>query len=216
MADTRPAPAPGSRAAQKAQTRARILQCALDAFAARGFDGTTLRDVASAAGVQHGLLRHHFGDKDGLWRAAVDFLFARLDEETGNTPDEASLPPVEQAKARLRRYVRYCARHPEHARIMMQESVSPSHRLDWAVDKHIRPDHEARWAHLKRFVGEGVYPDVPLASLTYMLVAMAQMPFVLAPEVEQIYGADPISDAFVEAHAEAIVKLIFDHPARPA
>ena len=205
---------PGPRALQKAETRARILQCALDAFAAGGFDGASVRDIAAAAAVQHGLIRHHFGDKAGLWRAAVDFLFERLREETGNTPEEADLPPVEQAKARLRRYVRYCARRPEHARIMMQESVSPSARLDWAVDTHIRPDHEARWAHLKRFVEAGVYPDVPLASLTYMLVAMAQMPFVLAPEVAQIYGADPTDDAFVEAHAEAIVTLVFEHASR--
>ena len=212
--DTAPGAPPGRRAAQKAETRARILQCALDAFAARGFDGAGIRDIAAAAGVQHGLIRHHFGDKDGLWRAAVDFLFERLARETGNTPDEMDLTPVEQAKARIRRYVRYCARHPEHARIMMQESVSPSPRLDWAVDEHIRPDHEARWAHLKGFIEAGVYPDVPLASLTYMLVAMAQMPFVLAPEVTQIYGSDPTSEAFVEAHAEAVVRLIFDHPAR--
>ena len=202
--------AEGPRAKQKAETRARILQCALDAFAAGGFDGASVRDIAAAAEVQHGLIRHHFGDKDGLWRAAVNFLFARMNEETGNTPDEAGLPPVEQAKARVRRYVRYCARHPEHARIMMQESVTDSARLDWAVDEHIRPDHEARWAHLNRFVEAGVYPDVPLASLTYMLVAMAQVPFVLAPEVARIYGADPRSEGFVEAHADAVVRLLFD------
>ena len=59
-----------------------------------------------------------------------------------------------------------------------------------------------------------MYPDVPLASLTYMLVAMAQMPFVLAPEVAQIYGADPTDDAFVEAHAEALVTLVFEHASR--
>lgn len=209
MPASTPAP-PGLREQQKARTRARILQCALEAFAASGFDGASVRDIAAQAGVQHGLIRHHFGDKDGLWRAAVDYLFERLHEETGNTPDEAHLPPVEQAKARVRRYVRYCARHPEHARIMMQESVTDSERLDWAVDEHIRPDHEARWAHLKRFVEAGVYPDVPLASLTYMLVAMAQMPFVLAPEVARIYGADPRDEAFVEAHADAVVRLLFD------
>jgi AcrR family transcriptional regulator len=51
--------------------RARIRDAALVLFAERGTDGATVRDIAAAAGVSPGLLRHHFGSKDGL-RAACD------------------------------------------------------------------------------------------------------------------------------------------------
>ncbi|MBO0818710.1 MAG: TetR family transcriptional regulator, partial [Actinobacteria bacterium] len=44
---------------------------ALALFAERGMDGATIRDIAKAAGVSGGLVRHHFGSKDDL-RAACD------------------------------------------------------------------------------------------------------------------------------------------------
>lgn len=52
-------------------TYARIRNAALEGFATRGVEATSVRDVAAAAGVSPGLVQHHFGTKDGL-RAAVN------------------------------------------------------------------------------------------------------------------------------------------------
>ncbi|KPV48598.1 hypothetical protein SE17_37210, partial [Kouleothrix aurantiaca] len=54
------------------QTRQRIIASARAIFAARGFAGVSLRDIAAHAEVTHGLLRHHFGSKDDIWRAVID------------------------------------------------------------------------------------------------------------------------------------------------
>jgi TetR/AcrR family transcriptional regulator, regulator of cefoperazone and chloramphenicol sensitivity len=59
------------RAAEDLTARARIRDAALRLFAERGMNGATIRDIARAAGVSGGLVRHHFGSKDGL-RAACD------------------------------------------------------------------------------------------------------------------------------------------------
>ena len=61
----------GGRSAEDLTARARIRDAALALFADRGLDGTTIRDIAKAAGVSGGLIRHHFGSKDDL-RAACD------------------------------------------------------------------------------------------------------------------------------------------------
>jgi AcrR family transcriptional regulator len=61
----------GERAAEDLTARARIRDAALRLFAERGVGGATVRDIAKAAGVSGGLVRHHFGSKDGL-RAACD------------------------------------------------------------------------------------------------------------------------------------------------
>jgi AcrR family transcriptional regulator len=63
--------AAGERSAEDLTARARIRDAALRLFAERGLDGTTIRDIARAAGVSGGLIRHHFGSKDDL-RAACD------------------------------------------------------------------------------------------------------------------------------------------------
>jgi len=61
----------GERSAEDLTARARIRDAALALFAERGVDGATIRDIANAAGVSGGLVRHHFGSKDEL-RAACD------------------------------------------------------------------------------------------------------------------------------------------------
>ena len=65
------ASAAGERSAEDLTARARIRDAALALFAERGMDGATIRDIAKAAGVSGGLVRHHFGSKDDL-RAACD------------------------------------------------------------------------------------------------------------------------------------------------
>ena len=60
--------APSKRALQ---SRARILDAAERVFAERGFDGATLRDIASLAGAPVGLVHHHGGGKEELFRQIV-------------------------------------------------------------------------------------------------------------------------------------------------
>ncbi len=50
----------------EAQARIRILQAAQRLFASQGFDGTTTRDLAQAAGVAEGTLFRHFSNKKAI------------------------------------------------------------------------------------------------------------------------------------------------------
>lgn len=52
-------------------TRAAILASARELFAERGFGGTTIRGVATGAGVDPALVHHYFGTKDDLFVAAL-------------------------------------------------------------------------------------------------------------------------------------------------
>lgn len=65
-------PRPGSRAEQRRRTEARILDAAAQAFVAAGYERTTIRAVASAAGVDAGLVMHYFGSKQELFRRVID------------------------------------------------------------------------------------------------------------------------------------------------
>ena len=53
-------------------TRAEVLAAARSSFAEKGFRGTTIRAVASAAGVDPALVHHYFGTKDDLFVAALE------------------------------------------------------------------------------------------------------------------------------------------------
>lgn len=53
-------------------TRQAILSAARQAFAERGFDGASIRQIATSAGVDPALVHHYFGAKDKLFLATMD------------------------------------------------------------------------------------------------------------------------------------------------
>ncbi len=61
----------GKRERSAALTQERILDAAEQEFAARGFAGARLREIAVAAGIQPALIHHYFADKQGLYEAVV-------------------------------------------------------------------------------------------------------------------------------------------------
>ncbi|MEI9887171.1 MAG: TetR family transcriptional regulator [Rhizomicrobium sp.] len=65
-------PTPGLRERKRAETRARIIEGALKLFVKRGFDGTTLDDIAAAAGISRRTFFHYFESKEDLAFAWLD------------------------------------------------------------------------------------------------------------------------------------------------
>jgi AcrR family transcriptional regulator len=80
-------PRPGSRTEQRRRTQARILDAATQIFFSAGYDRTTIRAVASAAGVDAGLVMHYFGSNQDLFRRVID---AAPVPEISATPAEAA------------------------------------------------------------------------------------------------------------------------------
>jgi AcrR family transcriptional regulator len=80
-------PRRGSRAEQRRRTEARILDAAGQIFLTAGYERTTIRAVASAAGVDAGLVMHYYGSKQELYRRVID---AAPVPELSGTPAEAA------------------------------------------------------------------------------------------------------------------------------
>lgn len=77
---------------ESAGTRDRILTAAREVFSERGYEKTSVRGIAKAAGVDPALVHHYFGTKEQVFEAAIEVAFAPalkapeiLDE---GTPDE--------------------------------------------------------------------------------------------------------------------------------
>jgi AcrR family transcriptional regulator len=119
-------PAP-SRAEQRRRTEARILAAASRLFVERGYERTTIREIARAAGVDGGLVMHYFGSKQELFQrvthnAPVPELTGTADHVTeqilARLADSITNEPV-QSLALLRSMLT----HPDAARAM-QEGVA--------------------------------------------------------------------------------------------
>ena len=58
----------------------RLLGCVLDLLVAEGYEGISIRRVATAAGVSIGAVQHHFATKDALLAAAMDRVSQQFQE----------------------------------------------------------------------------------------------------------------------------------------
>ncbi|MFI9827813.1 TetR family transcriptional regulator [Streptomyces sp. NPDC051913] len=61
---------------ESAGTRDRILAAAREEFSERGYEKTSVRGIAKAAGVDSALVHHYFGTKEQVFEAAVEVAFA--------------------------------------------------------------------------------------------------------------------------------------------
>jgi AcrR family transcriptional regulator len=87
-------PAPQRRSDQ---TRASILAAARRRFAAEGYAGTTIRAVATDAGIDPSMVMRYYGNKEGLFATAVD-IDLRL-------PDLSSTDPAEIPEILVRHFL---------------------------------------------------------------------------------------------------------------
>lgn len=196
------------RAEQREQTRQQIVDAAVRAFAAHGFEGTSTRDIAARAGVTQGLVTYHFASKDDLWRAAADELFERLDADVpaSSAPEAASKAAQRRgAREAVRAYVRFSAAHPEVFHFMAEGGKQDEDRMRWLVDAHLRPRYEVVQALAGVVLGDDA--DELAASFYYALVGASSLLFAVAPECTALTGTDALDPDAVERHAELVARL---------
>jgi AcrR family transcriptional regulator len=164
--------------------RARIRDAALEQFAERGFEGATIRGIASAAGVSPGLVQHHFGSKEGLRRACDDEVLELVRRkmrvtESGEITSPRVLASLYAAGRPLARYL---------ARAAVERSPAAAELLDEIA------------AHTERFLGATWPERFPLGSqrardAAAVLVAQSAGTLVLHDHVARQMGLDDRTDA---------------------
>lgn len=116
----------------------RVLAMAFATFAERGYEGTTLRDLAKRLGVSHNLLNVRFGRKEELWARAVDWRMAQASPFVTVAFDEDA-----DAETRLRHIIhRFCLWATSNGDIVALSALEGSRatwRLDYIVDCFIMP-----------------------------------------------------------------------------
>jgi AcrR family transcriptional regulator len=215
--DTRPA---GRRSAAEAErTRAGLVAAARRLFAERGIDAVSTREIAAAAGVAHGLVRHHFGSKAGIWQAviaAADAEFAAtlspLVAAVGGPARPDGPPDGSDVAAFLAGFVDACARQPDIARLLVREGTVPGERLDQMLERlaHARAVLAPALARLR---ATGRLRDVDDDEYFLLLLLTGMLPFGLPALTRGLLGR-PLS---ARRHAEVLLQALLAAPpaARP-
>ncbi len=104
--------------------RSRILDCALELFAARGYDAVGVQEIAEAAEISKPTLYHYFSSKRGLLDALLESQFAGLlDGLYAAAQYQHDLKRVLEAVAGY--YFSYAQQHPAFFRMQLALYFSP-------------------------------------------------------------------------------------------
>jgi AcrR family transcriptional regulator len=103
------------------QRRALILDAALRAFAANGYDGAAMDDIAEAAGISKAVVYDHVASKRELYTQLLHAIRSELEQLV----EDALRAPVDGGEERVRAAVDaiygYVEQHPEAARLLVLE-----------------------------------------------------------------------------------------------
>jgi AcrR family transcriptional regulator len=117
----------GARKGGKAATQEAILVAATQLFMERGYEGTTVADVAERAGVSRATVFWHFSDKGGLFREAFVRLFTPFRDSLAN--DFHDLPAPKRLHEQLGAAELFARQHGhEFAAFLRWAFESPDHR----------------------------------------------------------------------------------------
>ena len=195
-------------------TQERILEAAAGEFALHGFTGTSTREVAVRAGVQHPALTYHFGNKDGLWRAVMRglnetvlaTLKSRLQALRG-------VDTVTTLRLIMDDFIRFSAANPKFHRLMDYEAGNGGERMNWLADEFVKEFFDLLVPLIRAAQKDGGFVEGEAYHLVYLFIGAVTRLFMLAPEVKRVSGRSPMTPSYIQEHVNLCLALFFRDPA---
>jgi len=153
--------------------RARILAAAEPIFAARGFYGANVRELAAAAGAPTASLLHHFPSKEKLYAAILSEVAADLEARLGAVID-AGDSIAERLEAAVGAYLDWSAERPDRSNLLLRELLDNPVRLGDQSHLVMAPlvDRISRFVRVGQRAGE-LRAMSPLVFITHLVGSAA-------------------------------------------
>ena len=196
---------------QPEQTKAAILQAALTEFANMGLSGARTDAIAKAAGVNKALLYYYFKDKETLYGATLESVFAATAVKLSEVL-ERPLPPRGKLLAFVGTYFDAVASNPLFPRLVQQEMMRAgtglSPHLLRIAEKYQRPT----FAKVMRLFDEGIrageFRKVDAVQFLPSMVAIVVHYFSSTPMMRAFMPGDPLSPERIAARRVAVLDFI--------
>lgn len=121
-----------------------ILRNARKTFGKRGFDATSVREIARDSGVDPALVAHHFGTKDRLWVAVVEQIAQQMAATIDATAQlrSSTQNPQERVAQAIIMFIDQVFEEPDVGLFFSTAATEEDQRLNALIDKLVRPYYE--------------------------------------------------------------------------
>ncbi|UYV39461.1 TetR family transcriptional regulator C-terminal domain-containing protein [Rhodobacteraceae bacterium D3-12] len=196
------APIRGKTRIQRKNTSA-ILDAALEIFAANGFRGATLDQIAGAAGLSKPNLLYYFPSKEAIHAALLDGLM-----ETWLDPlyalDEAG-DPLQEILSYVRRKLEMSRDFPKESRLFANEILQGAPRIGPALSGELKTLVDEKAEVIRNWTRDGKIAEVNPHHLIFSIWALTQHYADFDVQVHAVLGGadvDPFPEA--ERYLEAL------------
>lgn len=157
-----------------------ILETALRLFVKKGFDGTSINDIANLAGINKSLIYHHFSNKESLWRHVKEGLLKKALPQP--------LDAIQFSTASLRSFLedfitlrfKIYDETPDLARIIAWQRLEPQEQITTA-ESHYKSLLEIQ-PYIKELKNKGaVRLDLSEPMIQYLILELSTAFFMNPP-----------------------------------
>lgn len=188
-------------------TREAILVEARRCFAANGYEGTSLNDIAAGIGIRRASLLHHFPSKDAVYQAVFERALADWGERINKAVVEGEGPEGEgwtYVDRVLTAAVRWFAENPDFVRLVRHESLAAGTHLGFDLGQALRPYFQRAVNYFEREMGAGRLRRHDPEQLIISGYGAILNYFSDVHFLQGLLGRDPMAEDAIEARIQAV------------
>jgi AcrR family transcriptional regulator len=193
----------------ESEARAKISAAGEELFAARGYAGTAVRDIAEKAGVNGAMIHYYFRSKEGLYRAILESAASRvramLVETTGG-----DLPTRERLARFVEAYAAYILTHPNLARILYREMLAGGTHLIKVARKYAVTNYTILRETMAEGVRRGELRKIDLDLAPVSLMGMIVVFQLIRPIISFALGETEYDKRFIKRLSAHTVDLFMN------
>ena len=187
-------------------TRDLIIDEAITCFAERGYDGTSLNDIAAGVGIRRPSLLHHFPSKETLYGSVFEQILSDWLERVGQAV-EMDGTGWEKVELVLRAGFALFEDNPDYVRMMRREALDGGVRLGIDLASVLKPLFAAAAEYLDRMMDEGVLKRHDSRHLLITGYGAILTYFSDAPFITDLLEHEALTAANISEHREAVIGL---------
>ena len=187
-------------------TRDLIIEEAIACFAERGYDGTSLNDIAAGVGIRRPSLLHHFPSKETLYGSVFEQILSDWLERVGQAV-EMDGTGWEKVELVLRAGFALFEDNPDYVRMMRREALDGGVRLGIDLASVLKPLFAAAAEYLDRMMDEGVLKRHDSRHLLITGYGAILTYFSDAPFITDLLDHQALTEANISEHREAVIEL---------
>jgi len=156
---------------QITETKEQIIKAAIDLFSTKGFNGTSIRAIASATGMTISIIYHYFGSKEGLMVAILERSSKRL-LETLQQISKRDMDSVDRFKLLIKTHVHLSEVFRKESKIFF---IDEDHLSTEGANKNLQAQREILGIYLKELQalkGQGYLRSQNLIPLAFNILGV--------------------------------------------